>query len=362
MKFWRTFSTVALVGAFAATSSFAAFQPKAPASAQFASSSTTSSNADCAKNTDSKTTFPLVMSGCFQEATNTAVGNQFPWESSTFFFSSYRNQYLWTAAAVGGTQGATIESIHARASSFSGSGTMAYTSSARGDSHMSVEDALGSSLVATFSFNVGTDRGRLTNTNQGGDIVLASFTGPNGSTLSTCTSCAGTDPPLGSRDMWFDSIDTATSGPVVTDHNSFVNAAGSAGGPIWDTASAAFGGGCTDAGSRAYGSGSFANPFHLTTALGIDNFDFVWVHAGKGLPPAANVEQQIAEIIRLLLTPEGLRCSGLDMTPGNPKNDDDPVAFPDGADIDPIMPQVTTGGFITGDENKDARRSAGFNP
>ena len=87
----------------------------------------------------------------------------------------------------------------------------------------------------------------------------------------------------------------------------------------------------------------------------------MWVFGGLALPGPATVEQQIKEIIRLLLTPQGLRCSGLDLTPGNGFIEDDPIDFPNGKMWDPQQPQVTSGLPKTGDELKDGIRSAGFN-
>jgi len=71
-------------------------------------------------------------------------------------------------------------------------------------------------------------------------------------------------------------------------------------------------------------------------------------------------EQQIKEIVRLLLTPEGLRCSGLDLNGGNGRIEDTPFSFPNGSKIDPIQPQVTTGGTVTGDELVDGLRQCGW--
>jgi hypothetical protein len=219
-----------------------------------------------------------------------------------------------------------------------------------GQSFAKIHESTGG-LVNTFSFNNGgAVLGAL------GDHTFGTFVGPGGAILSDCTSCPGTAGPLGSRNQWFSTIDTASSPGVMVDHKAFV--VGASGGPIWDTHG---NNGCAG-GSRAYGSGSFANPNHMTTALGVDSFDMVWVFKGRGVPPPATIAQQIAEVIRLLLTPNGLRCSGLDMNPDNGRIEDDPIGWNDGPNIDPISPQILAGGAaqFTGDELRDAPRAAGF--
>ena len=341
MKFWRNFTTVALVAAFSASTAIAGMQPNSPAASRGQAKK-------CEKNTESSLVFPKVMAECYAYATSTGVGNQFPWESSTFFFSSFRNQYSYPAAVVNSLTSSTIESVHARAVSFSGGSTNTYGT---GASSATISDRI-APLVLNMPLNTGgTVHGAI------GDHTIGTMTGPGGAVLSDCTSCPGTGGPLGSRNQWFATIQTAGSPGVMMDHIGFVT--GAAGGTIWDT----HGNASCAGGERAYGSGSFANPNHLTSALGVDSFDFVWVFKGRGTPPPATIAQQLAEVIRLLLTPNGLRCSGLDMNPGDGKIGDDPIAWNDGPTIDPISPQIKAGGggaLITGDEEKDASRSAGF--
>jgi hypothetical protein len=339
MKFWRTFAVLALVTAFVT-----------PASAKKI----------CAKETNKSDVFPLVQCPGFQSATNTAVGNGFPWENSSFFFASFRNQYLFDSAALGaGGAGATscsIESVQSRSVSFIAGSTNVYGSFLNGSpSTITAEAGLGG-LVPTFAFNSGgAALCSLTGTDAA-PIVIGSMVGPNGSTLSSCTSC---DPAVGDGWCNLGDIDALPADGIMFDHTLSVGT-GNSGAGVWDTNSTAFGGGCAPGGLRAFGSGTFANPNALTTALGVDNFDFVWVFAGKAPPPPATVAQQISEIVRLLLTPQGLRCSSLDLTPGNDKVDDNPVDFPNGRYVDTMSPQISSGGEVSGDELGDARRSGGY--
>lgn len=319
----------------------------------------------CFEKTDLTLVWPVTQCPDYHDATNTAVGNQFPWESSTFFFSSFRNQYLYPSTTVTDMRSTacTIETIGARTVSFAGAGTNAYGSfptSIGGDSTITVSDAVSDSLVSTFALNSGST---INSTLVGDDtdpIVFSSRSGPNGATISSCDSCPGADAL--ERDAWIETIDLEAGAPgngnLLVDHNLAVGV-GNAGAGVWDVTSSAFGQGCSEP-QRAFGSGSFANPAHLTTALGVDQATFIWVFQGLAPPPAATVEQQIAEIIRLLLTPEGLRCSSLDLSPDG-VGADDPIAFPDGAGVDTMSPQVSSGGEISGDEAIDALRQCGWN-
>lgn len=362
MKFWRISSRVALVAAFSAASAFAAMAPRNPAAA-----GSSSSGNFCAAETRLQLKFPLVMCAERQASTSTGVGNQFPWEQSTFFFGSFRNQWLYPASTLNqlNANAQTIESIHSRAVSFASAATIHYGTGVGlfvgQNSTVRTTNSISGSLATTFAANTGlTEVCPLMTGTTAAPIRIGTIVGPNGRILSSCLSCPGDASPTSatSRDAWCAPGDIRPSvrafNDIMQDHTLFV-VAGGAGDTIWDVTS----GGCSQP-QRAFGSGNFANVNHLTTALGVDTFVKVWVFKGLAPPPPATVEQQIAEIIRLLLTPQGLRCSGLDMTPGNSLIEDNPVRFPAGKDIDPIMPQVSTGGTITGDELRDGLRQAGY--
>lgn len=354
MNFWRTTAAIALVGAFSAASAMAAMAPKAPAAAGKATS------ALCVKETNLVLVDGLAM--CVERNTSTSsfVGNGFPWENSAFFFSTFRNQYLFPSVTINNEKAValTIESIGARSTSFTGASTNVYGSMPNGDpSFIRVTDNAGgaSSISPTFSVNTGpTVYCELTATNAD-TITIDTRTGPNGSTVSQCASCLEPESWCSIGDL----NDLGATPTLLVDHLGSV-AAGGAGAGVWDTGFQGSANGCGET-QRAFGSGSFANPSHLTTALAVDNFDFVWVFKGLSPPPAMTVEQQIAEIVRLLLTPQGLRCSSLDRNPGNGLIEDDPIQFPDGASIDPISPQIGSGGEVTGDELIDNLRQAGWN-
>jgi hypothetical protein len=350
MKFWRTTSVVALAVAFSAGTAFAALAPKAPAAATGAASG------GCIKSTDKAPIQGLAMCAEMTDSTSAGVGNGFPWENSTFFFSTFRNQYLWPSASVKDTAKitCTIESLQARSVSFTGANTNNYGQFLNGDdSFLRVTDAVADTLVPTFALNTGGNTYcEVTSTDTGGQITIATATGPNGALSSTCTNC-----PMG--DSWCNIGDiTPAAGltNLMQDHSVSVGT-GNSGAGVWDTSA---NGPCGNPGSRAFGSGSFANSQHLTTALGVDSFDMVWVFKGTAPPPPMTVEQQIAEIVRLLLTPEGLRCSSLDTSPGDDRISDEPVAFPNGKSFDPISPQVSNGGTVTGDELIDDLRKPGW--
>jgi hypothetical protein len=300
--------------------------------------------------------------------TNDAVGNGFPWENSTGIFATFRNQYLFPSALFNDTAAyaCTIESVHARSSSFVGGSTNVYGAFPNGDeSIIDLGGNLGANLDPTFDLNSnGYSHCRITG-NAVSQITINTSAGPNGATRSDCASCV--DPAgwcqVGSIEQ---GLDASFGGGAMWENKLAVYPTGNSGAGVWETSNGApFGqpdcGGSADP-QRAYGSGNFANPNHMTTALGVDAFDFLWVFKGLAPPPPATVEMQIAEIIRLLLTPEGLRCSGLDLTPGNNKIEDDALMFPGGANWDPVQPTVSTGKPQTGDELQDSLRSAGFRP
>lgn len=340
MKFWRNTSVAALAVAFSASTAFAAIAPKAPAAA--------TGGVSCQKNTNLTEVDGLVMCVEFQDMAQGSFGNGFPWENSGFFFSSFRNQYLYPSSTVNDVKNVTttMKSVQARSVTFTGASTNVYSSG-----FLKVTNSPTENLVRTFALNTGAT----TYCNVNAPLTIGTAFGPNGSLLSTCTSC-----PMG--DMWCQVGPTAAAfsavGNIMMDHNLRVGS-GNSGASVWDMTTTSFGPGC-DGPQRAFGSGSFANPNHLTTAFGVDNAGFVWVFKGTAPPPPATVEQQIKEIVRLLLTPEGLRCSGLDLNPGNDRIEDDPISFPNGSKVDPIQPQISTGGTITGDELVDDLRKCGW--
>lgn len=359
MKFWRTTAVVALAVAFAAASAFAGMAPKAPAAAKAKSSGPGPgpgpSEIDCFKNTETAPVFPLVMPVGRLDTTSTGVGNGFPWENSTYYFSSHRNQYLFPSQAINAVAAVsvTMDGIQIRDTSFTGTGTHQFGNFLNGDvSIVRISDAVSGTLATNFTSNIlpGTTVAQLTGTDTD-PIVINMETGPLGSDLSTCASC-----PDG--DMWFTygAVDPGTRATTHLLFDHIMSVVGGSGYVVWDTSQG------MDGLQRAYGSGSFVNPNHLTTAYGVDTYDFIWVFTGVGKPPAATVEQQIKEIVRLLLTPEGLRCSGLDLNAGDGQINDDPLTFPNGAMWDPIQPQVTTGMPVTGDEVKDDLRKSGWLP
>lgn len=358
MKFFRTSASLAIVAAFSVASALAAMAPRPPAAAAAASSGGPTSNL-CFQTANKKLVFPLVMCVERTGSTSTGVGNGFPWENSTGFFASFRNQYLFPSGAITKVRAVadTIESLHARSVSFSGSGNHIYNSAGKG-SFVRITPGAGGTLVPTFALNSTPTIIQQLQAAPGGSFEIGMIGLPSGGAgfLSTCASCPGSPDPksASSRDRWANIGDLSlVTGSILVD--SLANVGGGAGSGVWDTGS-----GTACEARRAYGSGQFANPNHLTTALGVDTFDFVWVFQGLAPPPSASVEQQIAEIIRLLLTPEGLRCSGLDLVSGNGKMEDTAIAFPNGSTVDPVSPQVSTGGLITGEENEDGRRRAGF--
>lgn len=362
MKFFRTTTSLAIVAAFSATSALAAMAPRPPAAAAAASSTSPTGN-NCLASLVKKKVFPVVMCVERTGSTSNNVGNIYPWTSSLGFFATFHNQYMWpSATALTKVLGVSdsIESMHARTVSFSGASNQTYNNAGKG-SYIKIGPSATATLNRTFALNTTTTVLKQLNATAAATIQLTSVAKPGGNGfLSSCLSCVGDADPKSatSRDRWADLGDLATlisTYPTGIMIDSLNNVSGGSGFGVWDTG---FGTACEA--RRAYGSGAFANPNHLTTALGVDAFDMVWVFQGLAPPPSATVEQQIAEIIRLLLTPEGLRCSGLDVTPGNKKIQDNAIAFPGGSTIDPISPQVTSGGLIGGDENQDGRRPAGF--
>jgi len=358
MKFWRIFAAAVVVGLTIPTS-------VALADDDDDDDDMGPGGINCAEETNKALRTDLTVCPGFMDYTNTFVGNGFPFENSSFFFSSFRNQYLYPSSIFVATSAyaCTVESMSARSVSFVGGSTNVYASFTNGDpSFIELSGSNPGSLLPTFALNSNSQNICTMTGTDATPLVIGNRTGIRGSVVSNCTSCILGDAecPLGNIEAPLDA--TWGDGPM-WDMKISVGT-GNSGAGVWDTSDTTFGTPPCEGGTpqRAFGSSTFANPNHLTTALGVDGFDFVWVFQGLAPPPPATVEQQIKEIIRLLLTPEALRCSGLDLTPGNGKIEDDPIAFPNGANWDPVQPTVTTGQPKTGDELVDGLRSAGFRP
>lgn len=356
MKFWRIFAAAAVVGMLI------------PGNVAFADDDDddddSTGTGDCYFESSLTLVDGLTVCPGLRDDTSTGVGNGFPWENSTGIFATFRNMYLFPSALIGSTSvyASSIETVHARSVSFTGASTNVYGSFPNGDdSYIQLGGSLGASLSATFDLNQnGYVHCQVNGDNTNPITIDTSTSGPGGKVRSQCASCVD---PAGWCSVGDISagLDSSFGGGALWDHYLSVYSSGNSGAGVWDTSNgSASCGGAADP-SRAYGSGAFANPNHMTTALGVDGYDFVWIFKGLAPPPPATVQQQVEEIIRLLLTPEGLRCSGLDLTV-NGKPNDDPVAFPAGATVDPIQPTVGTGGIKGGTENFDGPRDKQWKP
>lgn len=333
MKSWRTITAAAVVALTPATAVFAL--------------------GNCGPDLQLKQVCGLTL--CIERTNNTSagVGNIYPWTSDTFFFARTRVQYLYPSSAVAkaGAIAQTIETISARGVSFIGASVSNYT----GDSRINISRPPASTLVTTFALNPpGPSQLDLKASALGGTIVLGTSPGYNNPAviLSDFSNRPGAD--LKTR-TGIGVVSTKAPVPnLMVDEMIFIGG-GNSGFGVWDLTSGA----CGEP-KRAYGSGTFANMNALTTALAVDNMAFVWVFCGLALPPPATVQQQISEIIRLLLTPESLRCSFGDQS-NDDVLDDIAYAYPDGKDFDPIAPRVTSGGTITGDEGgAKSKRAQGW--
>ena len=314
MKSWRTITAAALVVA------------SAPATAVFA-------GGKCEPSLNLVTVFPLVMCVEREDTTSNNVGNGFPWTNNTGAFANYRNQYLYpsTTLVAVAARALTIESIQSRSVSFTGASVNNYGNVATSN-RITVGKTSVTSLSRTFAANITGTPGYLdfVGPKVVGSIVinkaiLSDFVsrGPNPLTRNDLTT------PIDFR------IDDPSKTNILVDQLMRLSTTGNSGFGVWDVTT-----GACSAPTRAYGSASFANSNALTTAYGVDSMAFVWVFRGLALPPPSTVQQQIAEIIRLLITPTGLRCAGLDLTI-NGKLNDDPLNFPSGKDWDAISPQST---------------------
>lgn len=90
-----------------------------------------------------------------------------------------------------------------------------------------------------------------------------------------------------------------------------------------------------------------------TDALFVSQSAAVWKFEAILKPSPASPHDLITEIIRLLLTPESLRCSSLDINP-NDVLEDNAVMFPGGKDIDPVSVFVTTGAPLHLEEERNS--------
>ena len=249
----------------------------------------------------------LVMCPEMQFETTMELGQEFPWEDSTFFFATFRNRYLYPSTTLLDLQAndvETIESMHARTTSFSTTSVNVYGSLLNGTpSTVVISEAVADNLMPTFALNTAApELGRLEGTDAN-PIVIEIGIGLKGSLLSTCTSC-----PDG--DKWFDPIELANHNNLLVDMTLSV-APGTSGNTLWDTSTTALGIGCPEP-ERAFGSGSFVNFNHLTTAFDIDDNVFVWVFDGIGpAPPCLRLDGQVEQSIQLLVTPGGLEAAGL---------------------------------------------------
>jgi len=334
MKSWRTITAAALVAA------------SAPATAVFA-------GGKCEPSLNLVAVFPLVMCVERQDTTSNNVGNGFPWSNNTGSFANYRNQFLYPSTTLNAVaaRALTIESIQSRQVSFTGSSTNVYGSTAT-DNAIKVSKTSVGTLSRTFAANIT------------GTPDFLNYTGPKTVGHVTIGTAGLSDfvtrgsNPLTRNDLTKPidfRIDDPAKTNILVDTLMRLSTTGNSGFGVWDITS-----GACNAPTRAYGSGSFVNSNALTTAYGVDTMAFVWVFRGLALPPPSTVQQQIAEIIRLLITPEGLRCAGLDLTI-NGKVNDDALNFPAGKDWDAISPQITNGGAITGEEGDNGARKHGWN-
>lgn len=308
MMSWQKFAAVALVAL-------------APTPAVFALG-------DCVPTIAAKEIFPLVVCPARQNTTSTGVGVRFPWSNVGFFFANYRDQFLFPSSmwVLTAQRALTVESIVTRTTTFTGAWTGNYTSPLV--QFVKIKETKTTDLVKTFANN---DTFGALHLDYPGNKIMKTNSGSNlgnggGSTLSAEFTSRGPDPKT--RNDLTTIIDFRPGGQdpaklnILVDHIMRISASGNSGFSVWDTTR-----GACDGGQTAYASASFVNSVPLTTAYGVDKLDtFVWVFRGLALPPPATVQQQIAEIVRLLLTPESLRCSWLDLT-ADGKLSDDAIAF-----------------------------------
>jgi len=301
----------------------------------------------------------LVAPVAFADSANQSVGNYFPWTINTTYFATFRNQYLFPAD-VFPSEARTVQSISARSVSFLGSQTGVYDTPPGNPAWFKLQ-VLGyyGGFPGAFGTNFAANRTGATN--------MVDYINPLSSAYPPFT--LAYDPQLeittaGMGDVshgmsaftaipWDPS--PANNPDFVLDSGMDLASSGHSGGVAWDM--------CQGQGVlRAYGSGSIWNSNWLTQAYGIDDAGFTWVFRGLAAPPPASLDAAIKEIVRLLLTPEALRCSDLD-TDVNGAVNDIPVMFPMGKDVDPVSPSVTSGAPLFMEEaTNSGLRGRNFRP
>lgn len=298
----------------------------------------------------------LVAPVAFTDSTNLYVGNYFPWTNQTFF-STFRNQYLYPSTQFA-SEGRTVQSISARSVTFMGSHRSTYETNGFSWNVLQILAKGTGGSYGTFGLNFATNR---TGTSNYVDFVNPSLSvyqplGPSYAPTLTITSNGAGDISWGLPDFQAIPWSGTSSDPnLVLDQGMDLAASGQGSGTIWDMGQAQ---GCW----RAYGSASYYNHNNVTNAWGIDDAAFVWVYKGLSAPPPATLDAQIKEIVRLLLTPEALRCSDLDLDP-NGSIKDEPVMFPAGKDVDPVSPQVKSGAALHMEEETNPfLRNRNFRP
>lgn len=277
-------------------------------------------------------TFPLVL--CIERGKTTQGGDPLtydptiPSEGSVMPFASYRpyvnyrNQYLYPSTSLQALRTAgihTIESMHARAVSFmstiSGGGN-AYNY--LDPSVITIRQTAMTLLDRTFDSNqVGvsadhlTRKGPLTVNHAPGTAFGGTNTDPF--VLSNITVCKN---GIGANVADCNHLDNAIVLPaivpptqnILVDMTMYISGAGNSGIGVWDITPGFEG--CEEP-QRAYGTSTFINPNRLTTAYGVDNKAFVWVFEGLAVPVPVTFTGATANLLDMLLTPKGMRASGL---------------------------------------------------
>jgi hypothetical protein len=286
----------------------------------------------------------LVAPAAYSDSTNTIVGNYFPWTTNTSYFSTFRNQFLYPAT-VFPSEARTIESISARSVSFLGSQVGVYEDNRpNGWQYLQIlawDQGNGPSVGPPLSLNFRQNRLNsfcavdfMDNWNSAFPPYYLCFV----PTMRITTN--GRSDISHACFAWCPSFyidwdaDPANNYDFMLDSGMDLTPSGHSGNVAWDV-------GQQQDAWRAYGSSSIYNTQWVTQAYGIDDMVFVWVFCGLSAPPPATLDANIKEIVRLLLTPEAMRCSDLDTNP-NLIVKDEPIMFPHGKDIDPVSPQITT--------------------
>lgn len=292
----------------------------------------------------------LVAPSDYSDYTNTSWGNGYPWQNNTAFFSTFRNQYLFPAAAFP-AEARTVESLGARSVTFTGAQTTVMETPSgpkgRGWDHLEIMAFYGGmpAMALNFAANrTGVDTVDFQRSGDGTNPTLGLTYDP----LFECFTAGNGDISHGlpkfTPILWTGS---SADPDLMLDCGVDMTSSGHSGYCVWDMGQSQ---GCL----RAYGSSSYFGRNWLTQAYGIDDMAFVWVFRGLAGPPPASLDANIKEIVRLLVTPEALRCTDLDTNP-NGVIHDDAVQFPMGKDIDPVSPQVTTNAPLHMEEETDRK-------